>query len=275
MSQNPELGVRVRANGIDTNLHDVGQGSPVMLLHGSGPGVSAWANWRLTIPELAKRFRVIAPDMVGYGFTERPAGVRYDMDTWVAHAIGVLDALGLDKVGLIGNSFGGGLSVHLAVRHPERISRMVLMGAVGVPFEMTPGLELAWGYTPSIENMRKLLDVFAFDRSLVTDELAEMRYQASMRPGGQEAFAAMFPAPRQRWIDAMALPEEKLRAIEQEVLIIHGREDQIVPVGNSFKFLELLPRAQLHVFGRCGHWTQIEHSRRFNALALDFFAEGA
>lgn len=275
MSQNPEIGARVRAGGIDTNLHDVGQGPPILLLHGSGPGVSAWANWRLTIPELSKRFRVIAPDIVGYGFTERPAGVRYDMDTWVAHAIGVLDALGLEKVGVIGNSFGGGLTLHLAVRHPERVSRCLLMGAVGVRFDMTPGLELAWGYTPSFENMRKLLDVFAFDRSLVTDELAEMRYQASIRPGFQEAFSAMFPAPRQRWIEAMALPEEKLRALEQEVLIIHGRDDKIVPVGNAFKFLDLIPRAQLHVFGRCGHWTQIEHNRRFNQLASDFFAEGA
>jgi 2-hydroxymuconate-semialdehyde hydrolase len=275
MSENPEIGKSIAANGIQTNYHDVGSGAPVMLLHGSGPGVSAWANWRLAIPELSKRCRVIAPDIVGYGFTERPADVRYDLDTWVAHAIGILDALGIPKVGLIGNSFGGGLTLHLASRHPDRVSRILLMGAVGVRFEMTPALEQAWGYTPSIANMRALLDVFAYDRSLVSDELAEMRHKASTRPGVQEAYASMFPAPRQRWIDALALPEEKIRAITQEALIVHGREDKIIPVENAIKLLSLIPRAQLHVFGRCGHWTQIEHAKRFNQLAGDFFAESA
>ena len=274
MSQNPEIGSTVRAANIDTNLHDSGSGFPIALLHGSGPGVSAWANWRLTIPELAKQYRVVAPDLVGFGFTERPPDIRYDMDTWVEHAIGVLDALGLEKVGLVGNSFGGALALHLLIRHPERIERAVLMGAVGVSFELTPSLDAAWGYTPSVENMRKLLDLFAYDRSLVSDELAELRYKASIRPGMQEAFSAMFPAPRQRWIDAMAARESEIRAIDKEVLVIHGREDRIIPLSNAYKLLELIPRAQLHVFGRCGHWTQIEHSRRFNRLLADFFAEG-
>ena len=273
MSQNPEIGSTVRAASIDTNLHDAGSGFPIVLLHGSGPGVSAWANWRLTIPDLAKQYRVVAPDLVGFGFTERPAGIRYDMDTWVEHAIGVLDALKLEKVGLVGNSFGGALALHLLIRHPERIERAVLMGAVGVDFELTHGLDAAWGYTPSVANMRALLDLFAYDRSLVTDDLAELRYKASIRPGFQESFSAMFPAPRQRWIDAMAARESDVRAIDKEVLVIHGREDRIIPLSNAYKLIELIPRAQLHVFGRCGHWTQIEHSRRFNRLLGDFFAE--
>jgi 2-hydroxymuconate-semialdehyde hydrolase len=273
-ASNPEIGVNIQAGNIKTNYHDAGQGSPILLLHGSGPGVSAFANWRLVIPELAKRFRVLAPDIVGFGFTERPPGIEYSMDTWVRHAIGFADALGLEKFGLVGNSFGGGLSLHLATRYPDRISRMVLMGAAGIHFELTPALDYAWGFTPSIENMRKLLDIFAFDRSLVTDELARMRHEASTRPGVQEAYAAMFPAPRQRWIDAMAVDEAKLRALTQETLIIHGREDRIIPLASSQRMFELIPRAQLHVFGRCGHWTQIEHARRFNALLMDFFSEG-
>ncbi len=273
MSQNPEIGSTVRAANVETNLHDAGSGLPIVLLHGSGPGVSAWANWRLTIPDLAKQYRVVAPDVVGFGFTERPVGIHYDMDTWIEHAIGVLDALKLEKVGLVGNSFGGALALHLLIRHPERIERAVLMGAVGVDFELTAGLDAVWGYTPSVANMRVLLDLFAYDRSLVSDELAELRYKASIRPGMQEAFSAMFPAPRQRWIDAMAAPEADVRAIDKEVLVVHGREDRIIPLSNAYKLVELIPRAQLHVFGRCGHWTQIEHSRRFNRLLADFFAE--
>ncbi len=273
MSDNPEIGRSIAAAGINTNYHDQGSGPPIVLLHGSGPGVSAWANWRLVIPELAKQFRVIAPDLLGFGYTERPANVRYDMDTWVRHAIGFIDALKLDKVGLVGNSFGGGLTLHLATRYPDRISRIVMMGSAGVKFELTPGLDEAWGYTPSIQNMRRLLDLFAFNRELVTDELAEMRYRAGIRPGIQEAYAAMFPAPRQRWIDAMAVDEAKLRALPHEAVVIHGREDRIIPLTSSYRLFEMLPRAQIHVFGRCGHWTQIEHAARFNRLVGGFFAE--
>ena len=273
MSENPEIGRTIAAGGLQTNYHDAGEGFPVLLLHGSGPGVSAWANWRLTIPALAQKFRVIAPDLAGFGFTERRPGMRYDMDAWVAHAVGVMDALDLGSVGLVGNSFGGALALQLAIRYPSRVHRMVLMGAVGVPFELTPALDAAWGYTPSIDNMRKLLDSFAYDRGLVSDDLARLRYEASIRPGFQESFAAMFPAPRQRWIDALCADEAAVRALTTETLVVHGREDRIIPLGNAFRLLEWLPRAQLHVFGRCGHWTQIEHSRRFNRLVADFFAE--
>src|SRR5882757_2200393 len=157
MSTNPEIAKSIPAAGLATIYHDEGTGSPIVLLHGSGPGVSAWANWRLTIPALAKRHRVLAPDVMGFGFTERPPSNRYDMDAWLKHLIGFLDALGLDRVGLVGNSFGSALALHLAARWPERVTRLVLMGAVGVPFEMTEGLEKAWGYEPSIEAMKELM----------------------------------------------------------------------------------------------------------------------
>lgn len=270
---NPEIGQRIEAAGIMTNYHDQGEGTPVFLLHGSGPGVSAWANWRLVIPVLAQHYRVIAPDAVGFGFTDRPAGVRYDMDTWVGHAVGLMDALGLQQVHLVGNSYGGALALALTIRHPERVNRLVLMGSVGVPFKLTEALDRVWGYEPSIEQMRAMLDIFAWDRSLVTDELAELRYRASIGPGIQEAYASMFPAPRQRWVDALASPDEAIAAIAHETLIIHGRDDQVIPLETSLRLSQLISRSQLHVFGRCGHWTQIEHNARFNRLVADFFAE--
>jgi 2-hydroxymuconate-semialdehyde hydrolase len=253
----------------------MGNGFPVLLIHGSGPGVSAWANWRLVMPKLVQTCRVIAPDMVGFGFTERPQGYTYSLDNWVQHALGLLDALGLEKVDLVGNSFGGALSLALTIRHPQRVRRLVLMGSAGVHFEITPGLDAVWGYTPSFENMRKIMDLFAWDRTLVNDELAELRYRASIRPGFQESFAAMFPAPRQRWVDALASPEEAIRAIPHETLVIHGREDRIIPLETSLKLSQWISRAQLHVFGRCGHWTQIEHADRFARLVSDFFAEAS
>jgi len=272
---NPEIGRSIVAAGIRTNYHDMGSGFPVLLIHGSGPGVSAWANWRLVMPKLAEKCRVIAPDMVGFGFTERPQNYTYSMDHWVQHALGLLDALGLEKVDLVGNSFGGALSLALAIRQPQRVRRLVLMGSAGVHFELTPGLDAVWGYTPSFENMRKTMDLFAWDRTLVNDELAELRYRASIRPGFQESFAAMFPAPRQRWVDALASPEAAIRALPHETLIIHGREDRIIPLETSLKLSQWISRAQLHVFGRCGHWTQIEHADRFARLVSDFFAEAS
>ncbi|HUN90957.1 MAG TPA: alpha/beta fold hydrolase [Burkholderiaceae bacterium] len=270
---NPEIGRSIVAGGIRTNYHDVGEGPPVTLIHGSGPGVSAWANWRLVIPALSRRARVIAPDMVGFGFSDRPPGQRYDMDTWVRQAVGLLDALRIERTDLVGNSFGGALALAIAIRHPGRVRRLVLMGSVGVPFEITPGLDAVWGYSPSLEAMRALLDIFAYDRRLVTDELAQLRYAASVRPGFQEAFSAMFPAPRQRWVDALASPEASIRQIPHETLVVHGREDRVIPLSNSLALSAWIPNCQLHVFGHCGHWTQIEHSERFNRLVDAFLAE--
>jgi len=270
---NPEIARSIVAAGITTNYHDVGSGFPVLMLHGSGPGVSAWANWRLVMPQLAERARVIAPDMAGFGYTERRLDLRYDMDTWVAQAVGMLDALGIERADLVGNSFGGGLALQVAIRFPHRIRRLVLMGSVGVRFDITPALDAVWGYTPSIETMRGLLDLFAYDRSLVNDELAKLRYEASIRPGFQESFAAMFPAPRQRWVDAMASNVDDIKALPHETLVIHGREDKVIPLDTSLTLAQWIPNAQLHVYGKCGHWTQIEHAARFARLVADFLTE--
>lgn len=275
----PEIGRTVQAAGLATNVHDVGSCPPVLLIHGSGPGVSAWANWRLVLPVLARERRVIAPDMAGFGFSERlnladaREPRRYGMDLWVNQALGLLDTLDIERTDLVGNSFGGALALALAIRHPERVRRLVLMGSVGVPFAITPGLDAVWGYEPSLAAMRGLLDIFAFDRALVTDELAQLRHAASIRPGFQESFAAMFPAPRQRWVDAMASPEAAIRALPHETLVIHGREDRVIPLQNSLTLADWIPNAQLHVFGHCGHWTQIEHAGRFAQLVSHFLAE--
>ena len=271
--QSAEIGQSVLSGGIAVNYHDHGSGFPVVMIHGSGPGVSAFVNWRLVMPELARQRRVLAPDMVGFGFTERPAGMVYTLDNWVDQVIAFLDTMNLPQVDLVGNSFGGALSLALTVRHPERVRRLVLMGAAGVSFPITQELDDVWGYEPSFENMRRIMDVFAYDRNLVNDELARLRYEASIRPGFQESYASMFPAPRQRWVDALATADDAIAGITHETLIIHGREDKVIPLENSFRLSRLIARSQLHVFGRCGHWTQIEHAKRFSQLVSNFLAE--
>lgn len=272
--QHPEIGRSITIDGITTNYHDVGEGPPVLLIHGSGPGVSAFANWRLTIRDLAADFRLLAPDMLGFGYTHRAVDGVYTSDRWLDQLVGFLDALEVDRVDVIGNSFGGSMALALAIRHPERIDRMILMGSVGVPFELTPGLDAVWGYEPSLENMQAIMRIFAYDQSLIGDELVRTRYEASCRPGISEAFSAMFPAPRQRWIEAMAHPESDIRAIEHSTLLIHGRDDEVIPLATSLTLLDWIDDSQLHVFGRCGHWTQIEYSAAFAELVTDFLTDG-
>jgi 2-hydroxymuconate-semialdehyde hydrolase len=270
---NPEIGKSIFSGGIQTNFHDEGSGRPVLLIHGSGPGVSAWANWRTNIPVLSQRVRTVAPDIVGFGFTDRPDDGVYTMELWGKHLIAFVDALGLAEFDIIGNSFGGALAIAIACKHPDRVRRMVLMGSAGVDFELTDALDAVWGYEPSVKTMRGLLDLFAYDRSLATDELANLRYQASIQPGFQEAFSAMFPAPRQESIRALATAEEKIAKIDARTLILHGREDLVIPLSNSLRLFRLIHNAQLHVFDKCGHWTQIEHKDKFNSLVGDFLCE--
>lgn len=268
----PEIGKSVMAAGLKTNYLEAGEGEPVILIHGSGPGVTAYANWRLTLPVLAQKYRVLAPDIAGFGYTERKADQQYDLDFWVRHLTEWMDAVGVQKARFVGNSFGGALTVAIAARYPERVERFVLMGAAGVDFELTPALEAVWGYEPSIENMRKVVMSFAYDTTMMTDDLVRSRYEASVRPGYQESFSRMFAEPRQRHIRALATPEEDIRKIEQRALILHGRDDKVVPPSNSLQFHSLLKNSDLHMFGKCGHWTQIERKDDFTRLVLEFFA---
>ncbi len=269
-SSNPEIGKHIQTGDILTNYHDVGEGAPVLLLHGSGPGVSAWVNWRGVLASLSGEFQLLAPDMAGFGYTETPQDIDYSRAVWVRQIIDFLDALKLKKVHLVGNSFGGSLALALAIQYPERVEKIVLMGSVGVPFELTAGLDAVWGYQPSFEGMQSLMrDTFAYDPGLINDQLVESRYQASLRT--QQAFAAMFPAPRQRWVDAMAHSEEDIRGIKHPTLMVHGRDDKVIPVANSLTLHQWIDDSQVHLFGRCGHWTQIEKGPAFCRLVRDFF----
>jgi pimeloyl-ACP methyl ester carboxylesterase len=270
--ENPEIGATADANGIKTNYLEAGQGDPVVLIHGSGPGVTSYANWRLVLPALAENFRVLAPDMVGFGFSERPANIKYGVQTWADQVVGLMDTLELPTAHMVGNSFGGAIALRIATQHPDRVGKLVLMGSMGVPFPITEGLDRVWGYEPSFENMRKVLDVFAYSRDLVNDELAEVRYRGSIQPGFQESFAAMFPAPRQRWVEAMCTPEDDIRRLPHRTLIVHGREDQVIPVQTSLRLMELIDNADLSVFSHCGHWSMIERTKDFNRSVSEFFS---
>jgi 2-hydroxymuconate-semialdehyde hydrolase len=269
----PEIANKIDVAGIGTNYHDQGSGSPVLLIHGSGAGVTAWANWRGLIPVLRSSHRVIAPDVVGFGYTDAPRDFQYNPRTWTGHLFGLLDALGIPRVSVIGNSLGGALALKMAIDRPERVDRIVTMGSAGIPFPITDGLEAVWGYEPSLDGMRRLLDFFLYDASVAGPDLAELRYRATLRPGAQEAFASMFPAPRQKMLDTLTLSEDALRALPHRALLVHGREDQVVPVLTSERLSQLIPNSDLHVFGKCGHWSQIEKADEFAELVQNFLSK--
>jgi pimeloyl-ACP methyl ester carboxylesterase len=271
-TEKPEIGQSAEANGIRTNYLEAGKGDEtVLLIHGSGPGVTSYANWRLVIPALAEDFHVFAPDMVGFGYSDRPEGIEYGLDTWANQTVGLMDTLGIEKVHLVGNSFGGGIGLRIATQHPDRVGKLVLMGSMGVDFPITEGLDAVWGYQGTVEDMRRVMNFFAYNKALTTDELAEVRYRGSIQPGFQESFSAMFPAPRQRWVEAMTVPEREIRSLPHKTLIVHGREDQVIPLATSYKLLELIDNADLAVFSHCGHWSMIERTADFNRLVRDFF----
>ena len=258
---------------IDTGGPDGAAAPPVLLLHGSGPGVTAAANWRPVIPTLSAGRRVIAPDQLGFGGTAKGERRTYGRAAWTEHALALLDALGLRAVDIIGNSMGGAIALSMAAARPAAVRRIVLMGSMGVAMALPDGLNAVWGYTPTLEQMRRVIGLFAHNRDLITDELVEMRYQASLNPPVRDSWQAMFPEPRQRWVDDLALSGTELAAIQNPVLMVHGRDDRVVPWRvSSAQLLDLLPDARLHVLSGCGHWTMIEKTADFLAVVQPFLA---
>jgi 2-hydroxymuconate-semialdehyde hydrolase/2-hydroxy-6-oxo-octa-2,4-dienoate hydrolase len=262
----------IDAGGIKTSYLEAGDGEPVVMLHGSGPGVSAMANWQHNIGALSQRFRVLAPDIVGFGATQRPDDIVYSLRTWTDHVWAFLDAHGIQKTAIVGNSLGGRIALQMATDLPDRITKMVLMGAPGVGMTLTDGLAALRAYEPSHDAMRDLLrNYFAVDPAMITDDLVAIRYEASIADGAYEAYRAMFFDPRHAGSE-LGITAEEVRAIATPALLVHGREDKVVPMQVSVTMLGLLPNADLHVFSKCGHWTQIERAHEFSALVADYLA---
>jgi 4,5:9,10-diseco-3-hydroxy-5,9,17-trioxoandrosta-1(10),2-diene-4-oate hydrolase len=268
----------------DLKLHyheaGVGNGPTIVLLHGGGPGASAWSNFARNIPVLAERYHVIAPDQPGYGKSDKPI----DHPQYFVHSsnalLALLDHLEItDRVHLLGNSLGGGASVRFALDHPTRAGKLVLMGPGGLSTNLfapdpTEGVKLLsrFTYEPTRDNLEKFLRIMVFDQSLVTDELIDERFALANTPESLAAMKAMGKSfagadfeKGMLWRDAY-----KLR---QPVLLIWGREDRVNPLDGALVATKVIPRVQLHVFGGCGHWAQLEKFDEFNRLTVDFLGE--
>ncbi len=264
---------RIRTGQADTFFLEAGRGEPVILIHGSGPGVSARANWRFALPALADSGRILAPELLGFGSTTTTEPVACDVWLWVDQIARFVEGLGIARCSVVGNSLGGAIALGLAVRHPALVERIVTMGTVGVPFPITSGLDQVWGYTPGLAQMRHLVGLFTWDTRYATDEeLVRLRHEASSGDAAAR-YSALFPAPRQRWVDALAIADVDLATIRVPVLLIHGRDDRIIPWdATSLRMLDLLPDARLLLLPRCGHWVQIERRDEFHAAVRDFLS---
>src|SRR3954454_2597252 len=200
-------------------IHDGGEGPPVLLLHGSGPGTTAQA-WAPLAAALGPHHRLIAPDLPGFGESDRvPLG---DESPWVEWAGAVLDAVGVSECAVVGNSAGGALALGLACARPRAVTRVVVVGSMGFPMPLPDGLDKLWSFTPSWEAAREVLSLLFAEPAAGTHEAIEARVAAME---AQPDYASLFPAPRQRWVDALSLPVGALASIAAPVLLIHGSHD--------------------------------------------------
>ncbi|MBC7143924.1 MAG: alpha/beta fold hydrolase [Thioclava marina] len=258
-----------------TNVHRAGEGKPVALLHGSGAGVSAWANWRKVIGPLSQQFDIIAPDIAGFGATELKADTKYNIMLWVEHFVAILDELGIDKISVVGNSFGGALGLMTAINHPERIDKLVLLGTPCGRFPQTAGLKAQGDFDGTIESMRRAISFFPYDDSIITEDLIQARFEAATRDGALEAFRKLMPKPEGENPEVRGIPEKMLRTVPHKTLILHGREDRVVPYERALDMHQWLENSELHSFGKCGHWVQIEREAEFLKLVKDFLGGDA
>ena len=264
------------------HYNEIGTGTPLVLLHGGGPGASGWSNFSRNIPFFAERYRVLSIDMPGWGKSD--SAVPGDRDHVEALEY-VADELGLDRFDIVGNSIGGATAVRYTSKNPGRVAHLIPMGApapgpniFGPPTAQTSGIRaLARGYfDPTPENFQALVAALTADPELAKDaDLAAARAEAALsRPdhlenwrqavmnggetnGPQHLYEALAPA---------------LRTLDVPTLIVHGRDDAAVHFENALRLLAMIPTARLHVFNQCGHWTQMEHADEFNRLVHNFIA---
>ena len=269
----------VQVNGHDVAYHDVGDGVPVVFLHGSGPGVTGWANFGNNVSEL-HGIRSIVVDQPGFGASGRDEVYeRNYLDIAADAVVGLMDALGLEQAGIVGNSMGGDVAVTVTLNQPERISKMLLNGpgGTGVPI-LGPSpsegiLRLMDFYMdPTRERLIDWLKTMVFDQRVLTEELIESRFAAATSPGAvknlQDAYATFYNPALTGDVPLWA----KVHKIRQPTVICWGRDDRVAPVEGALLPARRMPKCDLRIYSRCGHWVQVERKADFERACIEHFA---
>lgn len=261
----------------DLHYHEAGEGPPVLLLHGSGPGVSGWANFRGNLPAFARHFRTLVLDMPGFGKSYSPEG-NPGMTAPDA-VIAFLDGLGIGSLPIVGNSMGGGVAARLAATHPDRVSRLVTIGGVGVPlFGPTPaeGIKLLVEFVedPTHNRLIAWMESMVYDKAILTDEFVQMRWEQATDPVALAGIKRMYNFEmlnnmRTRMYDNPGLITG-LTQIKAPTLITFGRDDRVTPLDAALLPMRFIPKCELHVFYDCGHWAMIERKAEFESVVLSF-----
>lgn len=245
----------------------------IVMLHGSGPGATGWSNFNQNIGPLSEQHRVVLADMPGWGESDP---VTWQERNHSSTLLDLLDELGIEKATIIGNSMGGGTTIRFGYEHPDRVNKLITMGAsVGQPGLFGPGglsegiKILQLGYRePSFDTMKTLVDVMTFDSAFATDALIQGR--ADMVAGTPEHNKNFIDGIGKRSIVELDL--SKLPTITAPTMLFHGRDDRVVHYENSLRMVALIPDARLLLINRCGHWLQAEHANEFNRQVLGFLA---
>lgn len=261
--------------GLHLQVHQSGGGDAVLLLHGGGPGASGWSNFSQNVEPLAAHHRVLVVDQPGYGGSDRPV-IEGDYWKYTARALAsLLDVLGIERTHLIGNSLGGGTALRLALDFPERVNKLVLMGPAGASISIfapdpTEGVKAIAGFydvdDPDEQRMESFLQTLIFNRKLLSPQIIKERLESAVSPGARETLSqilrSMMSPDGQLW--------RLLDQVTQPCLLIWGRDDRVLPLEAALFALKRMPNADLFVFGRTGHWAQLERKDEFNRITLDF-----
>jgi pimeloyl-ACP methyl ester carboxylesterase len=263
--------------------HEAGDGPPLLLLHGSGPGVTGWRNFRGNLGVFAEHFRCLIVEFPGFGVSDDFGG--HPMVTAQGAIAPFLDALGVSKVDIIGNSMGGGVGIKFATHHIDRVGKLVTIGGIGTNiFSPGPseGIRLLQDFTEE-PNRQRLIDwlrSMVFDQALVTDELIEERWalatdpptlESARRMYGKAAFAKMMAMMKAADVP---MPWATMHKVTCPTLLTWGRDDRVSPLDMSLIPMRSIPNAELHVFPNCGHWVMIEQKEAFESATLSFLLRG-
>ncbi|QSR24161.1 alpha/beta hydrolase [Nocardioides aromaticivorans] len=263
----------VDAGGVKTRYWESGTGEPLVLIHGGGAGADARGNWSGCFPYLTPHFRVIAYDMVGFGQSvpDNP-DFAFTQPSRIDHLAAFLDALGLERASFVGNSMGGATALGLAMRNPERIATLTLMGSAGLTRQFSAELSTMLDYTePSLDGMRRIVGALTHPRYQPSEELVQYRYQLTQDNRVMDAYRATMAWIREQ--GGLFYPEEDIARVKSKTLVVSGREDQVVPLDLSVRFHQLLDNSRLCSIAHCGHWAMLEHPDKLASAVVGFIDE--
>lgn len=250
--------------------YHAGQGRPLLMLHGSGPGASSLGNWRGVMGRLSEQFEVFAMDLIGFGKSGRKAAPPYfDYPMWLRQARAMLTRIPGQRVGVIGHSLSGALALTLAAHEP-RIAAVFTTGTMGGRFEINELTRRVWTGPRNRAQLVQTLSGIIHDTSVIDDAYLAAREPVVFAPGYADYFDTMFTGDKQQYADAAVLDAATLAAVRAPVQLLHGREDRAFPPASSEQIAAALPHADLVLLGDCSHSVAFERAPTFLALATQF-----